>query len=153
MQAHREGKLHRAISVFIFNSKGELLLQQRAARKYHSSLLWTNTCCSHPYPGETTIDAANRRLRQEMGMSCPLTEAFSFIYRAELDNNLTEHELDHVFVGQCDDVPVLNTEEAESWKYSSIPDLEKEIAAHPGQFTEWFKICFHEWHNHLFNKK
>lgn len=153
MQAHREGKLHRAISIFIFNSKGELLLQQRAAGKYHSSLLWTNTTCSHPRPGESVIDAATRRLQEEMGMACQLKEAFTFIYRAELDHGLTEHELDHVFTGQCDDEPKANPEEVERWKYISIPDLEKQITTHPEDFTEWFKICFREWHKQLFNKK
>lgn len=104
LQAHLNGRLHRAVSVFLFNSKGELLLQQRASGKYHSANLWTNTCCSHPRPGESAYDAANRRLYEEMGLACELSEVFSFIYKAHLGNNLTEHEFDHVFVGTNDNI-------------------------------------------------
>ena len=152
MQAHVEGKLHRAISVFVFNSKNEMLLQQRAAGKYHSALLWTNTCCSHPRQGETTLAAAGRRLREEMGMACNLKEAFTFIYKAKLGGELTEHELDHVFVGTTDDLPVPDRLEVAAWRYISIDDLHKELEASPGSFTEWFKICLRDWESQLHNK-
>ena len=152
MQAHVEGKLHRAISVFIFNSKNELLLQQRADGKYHSALLWTNTCCSHPRPGETVIDAANRRLHEEMGMICDLKEAFSFVYKAHLNNDLTEHEYDHVFTGITDAVPIPDKTEVAAWKYTTIEALITEIKTHPGAYTEWFKICIKDWYKELFNK-
>ncbi len=151
LQAHVEGKLHRAISVFIFNSKKELLLQQRASGKYHSPLLWTNTTCSHPRVGESPIDAANRRLKEEMGMSCELNKAFSFIYKAVLDNNLIEHEYDHVFIGTSDTTPVINKDEVENWRYISVSELAIEINEKPGQFTEWFKICWNDYNNLLFN--
>jgi isopentenyl-diphosphate delta-isomerase len=150
MEAHLQGLLHRAISVFIFNSKGELLLQQRAAGKYHSSGLWTNTCCSHPRPGEDVKDAANRRLYEEMGLKCPLREAFSFTYKAELDNQLTEHEFDHVFVGTTDDTPDADASEAAGWKYMALPELAQDIKAHPEKYTEWFKICLRERREELF---
>ncbi len=142
MQAHREAKLHRALSVFIFNSKGEMLLQRRAAHKYHSGLLWTNTCCSHPRPEESTLDAAHRRLFEEMGMSCDLQHQFSFIYKAELDNELTEHELDHVFFGCSDSAPMPNPEEVAEWSYEALHTIDTNIKAKPELFTEWFKLIF-----------
>jgi isopentenyl-diphosphate Delta-isomerase len=145
MQAHVEGKLHRAISVFLFSTKGELLLQQRAFGKYHSSLLWTNTCCSHPRPGETPKDAATRRLQEEMGITCELKEAFSFIYKAELDHNLTEYEYDHVFTGVTDALPAPDKTEVAGWKYVDIDTLKQDIHAHPEKYTEWFKICLRDW--------
>lgn len=111
MMAHQEAKLHRAISVFICNTNGDWLLQRRALHKYHSGGLWTNTCCSHPYPGESDIDAATRRLNEEMGMFSEVKELFSFIYKEKLDNELTEHELDHVFIGVTDTIPTINKEE------------------------------------------
>ena len=120
--AHIGPHLHRAFSVFIFNSKGELLLQQRALSKYHSPGLWTNTCCSHPRAGETLEEATSRRLKEEMGMSCPIHEVYTFIYMAPVGQGLTEHEFDHVFIGQSDDIPAINTEEVASWKYMSIDD-------------------------------
>ncbi len=150
LQAHLEGRLHRAISVFIFNARGELLLQQRAAGKYHSGSLWTNTCCSHPRPGELVLDAANRRLFEEMGLACELKEVFSFVYRAELDNGITEHELDHVFIGVSDIIPVPDPEEVRLWRYMAVGALEKDIAAHPASYTEWFKICIKDWKAQLF---
>lgn len=142
MQAHREARLHRALSVFIFNSKGEMLLQRRAAHKYHSGLLWTNTCCSHPRPEETTLDAAHRRLFEEMGMTCDLQHQFSFIYIAELDNELTEHELDHVFFGTSDVEPLHNEDEVAEWKYQSVESISQDIQKQPELFTEWFKLIF-----------
>lgn len=141
MEAHQKGLLHRAFSVFIFNSSNELLLQKRAASKYHSGGLWTNTCCSHPRKGETALQAANRRLKEEMGMNCKLKKAFYFIYKSVLDNELTEHELDHVFVGFTDDKPILNLEEAEDFKYISLEALTKEIELFPDNYTIWLKTC------------
>jgi isopentenyl-diphosphate Delta-isomerase len=149
MQAHVEGKLHRAISVFLFSTKGELLLQQRASGKYHSSLLWTNTCCSHPRPGETPKDAATRRLQEEMGITCELKEAFSFIYKAELDHNLTEYEYDHVFTGIIDALPAPDKTEVAGWKYVDIGTLKQDIQEHPEKYTEWFKICLRDWSEKL----
>ncbi len=143
-EAHIKGLLHRAFSIFIFNSKGEVLLQQRAFHKYHSGGLWTNTCCSHPRNGETTIQAANRRLMEEMGMSCVLTEEFSFIYKAKLDNDLYEHELDHVLFGTTDLLPQINKEEVADYKYSSFQDIQQEMKKYPDRYTAWFKICFDE---------
>jgi isopentenyl-diphosphate delta-isomerase len=144
MEAHRQGVLHRAFSVFIFNSAGEWLLQQRAISKYHSGGLWTNSCCSHPRPGETVADAAKRRLGEEMGIAVPLTHRFQFIYKAALDSDLTEHELDHVFTGQFDGTPVLSPEEAMDWKWMKAADIRAAIAANPGHFTVWFREVFEQ---------
>jgi isopentenyl-diphosphate delta-isomerase len=152
LQAHVEGRLHRAVSVFIFNTKGELLLQQRAEGKYHSAGLLTNTCCSHPRPGEGIHDAAVRRLQEEMGITCQLKEVFSFTYKAYLDHNLTEHEFDHVFTGITDAIPKPDKSEAGGWKYMSMEQLEEEIKTNPEQFTEWFKICVKDWKKELFGK-
>lgn len=139
---HQLGLLHRAFSVFVFNSKNELILQQRADNKYHSPGLWTNTCCSHPIPGEKTIDACHRRLMEEMSLSCELRHVFSFIYRCKFPNGLIENEFDHVYVGYSDHIPVLNKNEAKDWKYITINNLEREIELQPDNFTEWLKICF-----------
>jgi isopentenyl-diphosphate delta-isomerase len=152
-QAHIEGRLHRAISVFIFNTTGEMLLQQRAADKYHSPNLWTNTCCSHPRPGETVGDAASRRLREEMGMEGDLHEAFSFIYQAKLDNGLTEYEFDHVFIGITNDTPQPDGSEVRAWQYAFPAQVEKDINDHPEKYTEWFKICLTDWRTQLFSAK
>lgn len=142
MQAHKEAKLHRAFSVFIFNSGGELMLQQRALNKYHSPGLWTNTCCSHPKPGETTEGAAHRRMIEEMGFDCVFTKAFSFIYKASFTNELTEHELDHVFIGISDDVPVINPEEVAAYRMAAIRTIKDEMDKNPDLYTVWFKIAF-----------
>ncbi|CAL2107469.1 Isopentenyl-diphosphate Delta-isomerase 2 [Tenacibaculum sp. 190524A02b] len=144
IEAHEKALLHRAFSVFTFNDKGELLLQQRAAHKYHSPLLWTNTCCSHQRDGETNIDAGKRRLQEEMGFVCELEEVFSFIYKAPFDNGLTEHELDHVMVGHFNDSPVINKEEVEAYKWMSLEAVKEDIAQQPDLYTEWFKIIFKE---------
>ncbi len=141
LSAHIEGLLHRAFSIFIFNSQSELLLQQRSNGKYHSPGLWTNTCCSHPRPGESTLDACNRRFYEEMGMSAELKFSFSFIYQFKFLNGLTEHEYDHVFIGQTDQEPEINLNEVQAWKYINIPDLEIEIAFNPELYTPWLKIC------------
>jgi len=142
LQAHIEGKLHRAFSVFIFNSKGELLLQRRALSKYHSGGKWSNTCCSHPRPGEDVKKAAQRRLAEEMGMICELEHIFSFIYRAELDKGLIEHEFDHVFVGVSDAEPIPVAEEVADFAYINLSKLEAELRLNPDKFTAWLKICF-----------
>ncbi|MCT4582225.1 MAG: isopentenyl-diphosphate Delta-isomerase [Flavobacteriales bacterium] len=144
MEAHEKGLLHRAFSVFLFNSKGEMLLQQRAFSKYHSGGLWTNACCSHPRDGEDTIAAAHRRLEEEMGFDCEIKKAFHFIYKSALDNNLTEHELDHVFIGQYEGAIVPNPEEVESYQYVPVPELVKDVENNPQNYTEWFKICLEE---------
>ena len=141
LEAHQKGILHRAFSVFVFNSEGKVLMQQRAVDKYHSAGLWSNTCCSHPLPGETNNNAAGRRLMQEMGIDCKLKTAFSFIYKAELDNDLTEHEFDHVFFGNFDGVPKINTDEVQNYKYMSLTELELDLTIHPENYTEWLKLC------------
>lgn len=153
--AHIGPHLHRAFSVFIFNSKGELLMQQRALSKYHSPGLWTNTCCSHPRSGETLEEATSRRLMEEMGMTCPMHEVYTFIYKAPVGQGLTEHEFDHVFIGQSDDIPNINTEEVASWKYMRLDDLKKDLELYPELYTEWFKITFEEMtrHANVFKEK
>lgn len=142
MEAHEKGLLHRAFSVFIFNEKNELLLQKRASSKYHSGGLWSNSCCSHPRKGETVVEAGTRRLIEEMGFSVPLEAVFSFIYKAELDNSLTEHELDHVLIGRYNDGPIINLDEVEDWKYIDLDSLSDDMKNHPEIYTEWFKIIF-----------
>ena len=144
IEAHQKALLHRAFSVFIINNRGELMLQQRAKKKYHSPLLWTNTCCSHQKAGETNLEAGKRRLQEEMGFSCDLEEVFSFIYKAPFDNGLTEHELDHVMVGKYEEDPKINKEEVEAFKWMSLKDVKKDIGNEPELYTEWFKIIFKE---------
>ncbi len=144
MQAHQLGELHRALSVFVFNSNGELLIHQRALHKYHSGGLWTNTCCSHPRPGELVLDAANRRLKEEMGMVSPLREALKFVYKAEVSSDLIEHEYDHVFIGQSDDEPHPDIEEVADWKWLSPAQIREEMIHHPEIYTAWFKIVFEQ---------
>ena len=143
-EAHVKGLLHRAFSIFIFNSNNELLIQKRALQKYHSGGLWTNTCCSHPREKETTLEAAHRRLQEEMGMKCKLELKFNFIYKAKLDNNLYEHEFDHVFFGVSNNDPKINNQEVDSYDYKPLAFLKKDIVAHPNKYTEWFKICLRE---------
>jgi isopentenyl-diphosphate delta-isomerase len=150
MAAHQNGgHLHRAISVFILNSNGEWLIQRRAMEKYHSKGLWSNSACSHPSPGETSIEAANRRLRQEMGMDAQLFETFNFVYKAELENQLTEYELDHVFVGYSDDLPQANPNEVLDFKYIRYEDLKADIKQNPNHYTFWFKKIFQQVHASL----
>lgn len=141
MRAHCEGKLHRAFSIFIFNDRDELLLQQRALTKYHSAGLWANTCCSHPRPNESVKDAANRRLFEEMGMACDLIIKTSFIYKTPFQNGLTEHELDYVLIGNSNLNPVINKEEVENYKWLSVSEIKKDIECHPEIYTSWFKIA------------
>ncbi|MBK6284436.1 MAG: isopentenyl-diphosphate Delta-isomerase [Draconibacterium sp.] len=142
MEAHQKALLHRAISVFICNLNGEWLLHKRASKKYHSNGLWTNTSCSHPFPGESNLDAANRRLMEEMGLKTDLVEIFSFTYKEPLDNELTEYELDHVFFGITDDKPVINPDEVDDWKYIPFNELEADIKKNPGNYTVWFLKIF-----------
>jgi len=144
MEAHEKGLLHRAFSVFIFNSKGEILLQKRASSKYHCGGLWSNTCCSHPRKGETLAAATLRRLNEEMGMTAELLPSFSFIYKAQLDQGLIEHELDHVYVGYSNQTPVCNPEEVEAYCYQSPDELAISFEKHPEEYTPWLKICFEE---------
>ena len=149
MEAHKKAILHRAFSVFVFNDKGELLLQQRAADKYHSPNLWTNTCCSHQRDGEINVEAGKRRLQEEMGFVCDLEEVFWFVYKAPFDNGLTEHELDHVMVGTYNENPKINKEEVENYKWIPLEDVKNDIHNHPEDYTEWFKIIFKEYDQRL----
>jgi isopentenyl-diphosphate Delta-isomerase len=142
MEAHEKAVLHRAFSVFIFNSAGEMLLQQRATVKYHSGGLWTNACCSHPLPGEATDAAAQRRLYEELGFNTPLQKAFDFIYKAAFDNGLTEYEFDHVFTGIYDGPVTPCTAEVQDYCFKTMDDIKLSIASHPHKYTEWFKIAF-----------
>ncbi len=142
MEAHRRALLHRAFSVFIFSSKGEMLLQQRSQNKYHSGGLWTNACCSHPLPGETTMEGAERRLREELGFTLALNKAFEFIYKTVFDNGLTEYEYDHVFIGQYEGAIYPDPEEVSDYCYKSIEDIRISLSSHSHKYTEWFKIAF-----------
>jgi len=142
MEAHQKGLLHRAFSVFIFDSNGKMLLQQRASEKYHGAHLWTNACCSHPMPGEELMVAAQRRLQEEMGFTTELVEIFSFIYRAQVENNLVEHELDHVFAGQYERKILPDPHEVSAFYYERMDQIKYEIETTPGKFTAWFKIAF-----------
>tara|TARA_B100000035_G_C20969464_1_gene540356 strand:+ start:66 stop:590 length:525 start_codon:yes stop_codon:yes gene_type:complete len=153
LEAHQKAVLHRAFSVFIFNSENELMLQQRASDKYHSPNLWTNTCCSHQRSGESNIQAGTRRLYEEMGFTTSLKEITSFIYKAPFDNGLTEHELDHIMVGYYNEDPVINSDEVEDWKWMKIEDVKKDISLNPDLYTAWFKIIFKNFYNHLNNSK
>ncbi|PJJ11005.1 isopentenyl-diphosphate delta-isomerase [Flavobacterium sp. 1] len=149
LEAHEKAILHRAFSVFVLNNQNEIMLQQRAHQKYHSPLLWTNTCCSHQRESETNIQAGNRRLYEEMGFSTELKELFHFIYKAPFDNGLTEHELDHVMIGYYDGEPVINIDEVEAWKWMKIEDVKDDILLNPEIYTVWFKIIFDEFYHFL----
>lgn len=149
LEAHEKAVLHRAFSVFVLNSKNEIMLQQRAHQKYHSPLLWTNTCCSHQREGETNIQAGSRRLFEEMGFRTELKELFHFIYKAPFDNGLTEHELDHVMIGYYDDAPEINLEEVEDWKWMKIEAVKDDMELNPELYTVWFKIIFDEFYHFL----
>ena len=140
--AHRKGLLHRAFSIFVFDGAGRLLLQRRAATKYHSGGLWSNTCCSHPRAGESLLDAAHRRLREEMGFDCPLQSVFGFVYRAELDGGMVEHEFDHVVIGRFQDGPDPDVREVDDWKWEGVPAIRSWLAKEPAAFTAWFKPAF-----------
>ena len=149
MEAHEKALLHRAFSVFIFNDKNELMLQQRALGKYHSPGLWTNTCCSHQREGESNIDAGMRRLQEEMGFSVPLEESISFIYKAPFDNGLTEHEFDHILLGKFNDEPNINREEVADWKWMHLEDVKVDIEQNPETYTAWFKVIFDKFYEHI----
>lgn len=140
LEAHRSGSLHRAVSIILFNQKGEMFLQKRAKEKYHSGGLWSNACCSHPRPGEQSNDAALRRTKEELGIEVKLSFAYSFIYKTTLDNNFIEHELDHVYVGRFDGDFKINPEEIEGWKYLSYNKIKEDIQLHPSYYTYWFKV-------------
>jgi len=149
MEVHQKALLHRAFSVFIFNDKGEMLLQKRAEKKYHSGGLWTNACCSHPQPGEDTMESANKRLREEMGFNTALHKAFTFVYKAPFENGLTEHEYDHVFVGSFNGLIKPNPAEVEDYCYQSLDELKQSLQTHPHHFTAWFKIALPKLEDYL----
>lgn len=149
LEAHEKAMLHRAFSVFILNDKKEMMLQQRAAHKYHSPLLWTNTCCSHQREGEDNLTAGARRLFEEMGMKTPLSELFHFIYKAPFDNGLTEHELDHVMIGYSNENPMINEDEVADWKWMSIENVKKDMIDNPTIYTVWFKIIFDKFYHYI----
>lgn len=153
IEAHEKALLHRAFSVFIFNDQGELMLQQRAATKYHSPMLWTNTCCSHQKQGETNIEAGKRRLMEEMGFTTDLKEVCSFVYKAPFDNGLTEHEFDYVLTGVYNKAPKLNLEEANAYQWKSLDNIQKDIQVNPANYTPWFKIIFEKYLHHLKNQQ
>lgn len=153
MEAHEKAILHRAFSVFILNDNNEVMLQQRAQHKYHSPLLWTNTCCSHQRAGETNIQAGKRRLFEEMGFEVELKELFHFIYKAPFDNGLTEHELDHVMIGYSNNEPDINPEEVASWKWMKIEAIKDDMIQNPADYTVWFKIIFDEFYHYLEDHK
>jgi isopentenyl-diphosphate delta-isomerase len=152
-EAHEKGILHRAVSVFLINSSGDWLLQRRALHKYHSAGLWTNTCCSHPLPEESNTDAANRRLKEEMGLQCALIELFSFTYFENFENGLTEHELDHVFLGVCNQLPEINTDEVIEYKYSDYNSVKNEILQNHENYTIWFRKIHEEVYRHITDRK
>lgn len=149
IEAHEKALLHRAFSVFIFNDKNELMLQQRAKHKYHSPLLWTNTCCSHQREGENNIQAGKRRLMEEMGFVTELTESISFIYKAPFDNGLTEHEFDHILIGQYNDAPNINPDEVADYEWMDLETVKADMAEHPEIYTAWFKIIFEKFYDHI----
>ncbi|MEP6711309.1 MAG: isopentenyl-diphosphate Delta-isomerase [Ferruginibacter sp.] len=149
MEAHEKGLLHRAFSIFIFNAKGDMLLQQRALSKYHSAGLWTNACCSHPHPGETTTEAAHRRLTEELGFDTDVKEAFSFVYKTTFENGLTEYEFDHVFIGRYSSIINADEREVKDYCYMSMTDINTSLKTHPGKYTSWFKIAFPKLEDYL----
>jgi isopentenyl-diphosphate Delta-isomerase len=149
MEAHEKALLHRAFSIFIFNSKGEMLLQQRALKKYHSGGLWTNACCSHPYDGEDTKQAAEKRLQEEMGFTLPLTKAFEFVYKTVFDNGLTEYEYDHVFTAVYNGTVIPNADEVMDFCYMPMEEIKQSMQSHAHKYTEWFKIAFPKLQNYL----
>ncbi len=151
MEVHQKALLHRAFSIFVFNARGEILLHKRAAKKYHSAGLWTNACCSHPRPGEDTLLAAANRLQEEMGFSTTLKKAFDFTYQASLENGLTEHEFDHVFVGTYDGEILPNQDEVSDYCFKSMEEIKDSLNSHPQNYTSWFKIAFPKMEAYLKN--
>ncbi|MBN2422809.1 isopentenyl-diphosphate Delta-isomerase [Candidatus Woesearchaeota archaeon] len=152
LAAHKKAELHRAFSVCVFNSKKELLIQQRSESKYHSPGLWSNTCCSHPQPGEEVIEAAHRRLKQEFGFDCGLKELFTFIYKKDFNNGLFEHELDHVLTGKSDGVPEPNPDEIMEWKWINPEELKKDMIKNPDKYTYWFRFLLDNYFDELIKK-
>lgn len=153
LEAHRKAMLHRAVSVFIIDSRGEWILQKRAHHKYHSKGLWTNTCCTHPLPGETEEESASRRLMEEMGIQCSLKKLFTFIYKEKMGSGLTEYELDHVFFGISDNPPVINADEVESWLKIPFDKLHQSIIDQPDLYTYWFKEIYQKVNTHIMNDR
>ncbi len=149
LEAHQKGLLHRAFSIIVWNDQNEILIHQRAFGKYHSEGLWTNTCCSHPKVGETLLEAGHRRLQEEMGFDCVLQQRFHFIYQVELENQLIEHELDHVLIGKFNENPTPNPEEVKDFRWITLPELKKEIAENPAAFTFWFKEIIHNFEDKI----
>ncbi|OBQ55522.1 isopentenyl-diphosphate Delta-isomerase [Tamlana sp. s12] len=149
MEAHEKALLHRAFSVFVFNDKNELMLQQRALDKYHSPGLWTNTCCSHQRDGESNLDAGRRRLQEEMGFEVPLEESISFMYKAPFDNGLTEHEYDHIMLGTFNGEPNINPDEVASWKWKPLEEVKEDIEKQPEIYTAWFKVIFDKFYDSI----
>ena len=149
IEAHEKALLHRAFSVFVYNDKNEVMIQQRALSKYHSPGLWTNTCCSHQREGETNVEAGKRRLMEEMGFQTDLKEVTSFIYKAPFDNGLSEHEYDYILVGHYNEKPKINPDEVASWKWMSLEDIKKDMNNHPEKYTAWFKIIFDKYYNFI----
>lgn len=150
LEAHHKGILHRAFSILVFNSKNQLLLQRRAMGKYHTPGLWTNTCCSHPRYGENIVEAIYRRLHEEMGFTCELEEVFQFQYKVKFDNELTENEYDHVFIGRYDGEIHINKDEVEEYKWISLEEVEDRIKSNPEEFTYWFKYLLKKGRNQLY---
>jgi isopentenyl-diphosphate delta-isomerase len=151
MKAHKEGILHRAFSILIFNKEGEMLLQKRAKSKYHSGGLWTNACCSHPAPDEDIAVAAQRRLMEEMGINASIQFAYKFTYKAVLDNHLIEHEVDHVYTASFEGRPVVNANEVEDWKFMEVSKLLNDVQLNPESYTSWFKIILQHQYGNSFN--
>ncbi len=149
MKAHQKALLHRAFSIFIFNGKGEMLLQKRAANKYHSAGLWTNACCSHPQPGEDTLMAAGKRLQEEMGFTTTLVKAFDFIYKAPFDNGLTEYEFDHVLVGTYTGEIIPNPDEVDDFCFKPVKQIKESLQFSADKYTAWFKIAFPKMERHI----
>lgn len=147
LKAHVDGKLHRAFSVFVVNSRGQLMLQKRDSRKYHSGSLWTNTCCSHPLEGEQQEKTVHNRLRFEMGFDCPVHHLFKFVYKAPFENGLTEYELDHVYLGLYDGDANPHPDEAEDWKWMDLDEVKRDMQQNPHLYTYWFKYCFRQFIN------
>ncbi len=141
LEAHQKGLLHRAFSVFIFNDKGQMLLQQRALSKYHSGGLWTNTCCSHPMPNENNLAAAKRRLMEEMGMEAELEHKDFLLYKAKFENGLTEHEYDHIFIGKTNQQPKINKAEVENFEWLTVTEIKEKLKLNPELYTYWFKMA------------
>lgn len=151
IRAHEKGLLHRAFSIFVVNNRDELLLQKRASLKYHSPSLWSNTCCSHPEPGEVLEEAARKRLAIEMGFDCPLKKLFSFTYSVQFENGLIEHEIDHLFLGRYNEAPLQNPAEVEDWKWEKLDDIKRKTEEQPEDYTYWFTYIYPRFYETYYN--